>query len=166
MPTEKVDPLMQRAATASQQAYAPYSHFHVGAAVRCADGSIFTGSNVENASYGLTVCAERIAIFKAVSEGHRDLTALAVTAASDTIPYPCGACRQVMAEFMPAHAPIQIASHATRHAPLRLTLGDLLPHAFEHSTEPNPDDHKHVSKGAALDIKEKDHLPPSHHPHD
>lgn len=156
MPTDNTADLMRRAAEATAYAHAPYSGFKVGASVRCKDGTIFTGSNVENASYGLTVCAERIAIFKAVSEGHTELTELAITAESDTVPYPCGACRQVMAEFLPPHAPIQIAARATRHTPLRITLGELLPHAFDLPTEPNPDDPQHVAQGAALDVKEAD----------
>ena len=157
MPTDHTADLMQRAADATAHAYAPYSGFKVGASVRCKDGTIFTGSNVENTSYGLTVCAERVAIFKAVSAGHTELTELAITAQSDTVPYPCGACRQVMAEFLPPHAPIQIAPRATRQTPLRTTLGELLPHAFNLSTGPRPDDPQHVAQGAALDVKEADH---------
>ncbi len=84
---------------ARKQAYVPYSKFAVGAALLCADGSIYTGCNIENASFGLTNCAERTAIFKAVSEGKRDFVALAVVADTPNPCSPCGACRQVMAEF-------------------------------------------------------------------
>jgi len=89
--------LLDRASAARAQAYAPYSKYYVGAAVVTADGSIYTGANVENASYGLSLCAERVAIHKAVSEGHRAIDTVAVVT-DDGAP-PCGACRQVMAEF-------------------------------------------------------------------
>ena len=91
--------LLQMAKKASKNAYAPYSNFHVGAAVQTKSGKIFTGCNVENASYGATVCAERIAIFKAVSEGESELMAIAIFVDSDKLFPPCGMCRQVMSEF-------------------------------------------------------------------
>lgn len=91
--------LVRAAAQARRNAYAPYSRFRVGAAVLTQDGSVFTGANVENASYGLSHCAERVAIHKAVSEGHRTITTVAVVVAGDEPAMPCGACRQVMAEF-------------------------------------------------------------------
>ncbi len=94
--------LVEAARRAREHAYVPYSHFPVGAAVLAADGTIFAASNVENASFGLTICAERAAIFKAVSEGRRDLVAIAVVADTSGPPRPCGACRQVMDEFNPA----------------------------------------------------------------
>lgn len=89
--------LIQAAVAAREQAYAPYSKYPVGAALLAADGRIFTGVNVENASYGLTICAERTAVFKAVSEGCREFVAVAV--ATENAGSPCGACRQVLAEF-------------------------------------------------------------------
>lgn len=92
------DDLMNNARQALLHAYVPYSKFRVGAAVLTADGSVFTGCNVENASYGLTNCAERTAIFKAVSEGHTHFQAIAI-ASEKAPPWPCGACRQVMSEF-------------------------------------------------------------------
>lgn len=93
------DRLVAAAAEARVRAYAPYSRFRVGAAVLTADGQIFTGANIENASYPLSHCAERVAMHKAVSEGHRRLRAVAVVADGDEPAMPCGACRQVMAEF-------------------------------------------------------------------
>lgn len=91
--------LTAAATQARTGAYAPYSRFRVGAAVRTAQGTVYTGANVENASYGLSMCAERVAIHKAVSEGQRRLVAVAVVADGTALTMPCGACRQVMAEF-------------------------------------------------------------------
>ena len=91
--------LMDCAIKARENAYSPYSHFAVGAALLCEDGTLYEGCNIENASYGLTNCAERTAIFKAVSEGHTKFKALAVVADTEGPCAPCGACRQVMAEF-------------------------------------------------------------------
>lgn len=91
--------LIQKAKEAKEQAYAPYSGFHVGAALRCKDGTIFTGCNIENSAYGPTNCAERTAIFKAVSEGFREFEAIAIISDSKQPTAPCGVCRQVMAEF-------------------------------------------------------------------
>jgi cytidine deaminase len=93
------DALIAAARTAREHAHAPYSNFRVGAAVRAKSGRIFTGCNVENATYGLTLCAERVAIFKAVSEGERGFDAVAVVADTDTLTPPCGACRQILWEF-------------------------------------------------------------------
>ena len=91
--------LIQKAKEATEQAYAPYSGFHVGAALLCKDGTIFTGCNIENSAYGPTNCAERTAIFKAVSEGFREFEAIAIISDSKQPTAPCGVCRQVMAEF-------------------------------------------------------------------
>lgn len=93
--------LVVLAKEAMKYAYSPYSKFKVGAAVLAKDGRVFTGCNVENASYGATNCAERTAIFKAVSEGYREFEAIAVVASSGDYASPCGICRQVLAEFMP-----------------------------------------------------------------
>lgn len=92
---------MLLARAARERAYVPYSHFPVGAALIAADGSIYTGCNVENASYGLANCAERTALFKMVSDGQQRFTAIAVIADTDGPCSPCGACRQVMSEFGP-----------------------------------------------------------------
>jgi cytidine deaminase len=91
--------LLQAALDARANAHAPFSKFRVGAAIEDADGRIFTGCNVENATYGLTICAERVAVFKAISEGARKFTRIAVAADTDVLTPPCGACRQILWEF-------------------------------------------------------------------
>ena len=93
------DALVDNARRAREHAVADYSHFKVGAALQTADGTIVTGCNVENATYGLTVCAERVAMFKALSEGHRSFTRVAVVADTGDLTPPCGACRQILWEF-------------------------------------------------------------------
>jgi cytidine deaminase len=93
--------LVQAASGARRQAYAPYSNFAVGAAVQCKSGTVFVGSNIENISYGLTICAERIAIGSAVAAGERKFVAIAVVADTTEPIMPCGACRQFLAEFAP-----------------------------------------------------------------
>jgi cytidine deaminase len=119
--------LIDQARRAREHAYAPYSNFTVGAAVMTATGEIFTGANIENASLGATVCAERVAIFAAVAAGCRDLTALAVIADTPDPVAPCGLCRQVLAEFNP-DCPVLLANTAGRW---RLAnLKELLPQTF------------------------------------
>jgi cytidine deaminase len=120
--------LIAAAKAAQQRAHAPYSRFRVGAALLTASGKVFTGVNVENASYGLTICAERVALTKAVSEGHRHFQAIAVVAPSAALS-PCGACRQVLAEFGEM-AVVCADSRNTRKHRVYL-LSELLPHAFE-----------------------------------
>ena len=93
--------LINMAFEAMEQAYAPYSKFRVGAALECADGSVFLGCNVENAAFGSTICAERTAVVKAVSEGRRKFVRIAVAAQSEDYCMPCGPCRQVLGEFSP-----------------------------------------------------------------
>ncbi len=93
------DTLVTAARAARENAHAPYSNFRVGAALRALSGRVYTGCNVENATYGLTVCAERVAIFKAVSEGERGFDAIAVVAQTEKLTPPCGACRQLIWEF-------------------------------------------------------------------
>ena len=95
----EIQKLMDCAIKAREKAYSPYSHFAVGAALLCEDGTLYEGCNIENASYGLTNCAERTVIFKAVSEGHIKFKALAVVADTEGPCAPCGACRQVISEF-------------------------------------------------------------------
>ena len=119
--------LFQAAVKARENAYIPYSHFGVGAAVRAKDGRIFTGCNIENASYGLTVCAERNAIFAAVKEGVREFAALCVTADTHAPVPPCGACRQVMAEFQ-----IPVIYLTNLKGDVKETsLEELLPYSFD-----------------------------------
>jgi cytidine deaminase len=121
--------LMTAAREAATRAYVPYSDFPVGAALLCANGEIVTGCNVENASYGLTCCAERTAVFTAVAAGHRELIAVAVTAPKVPTVTPCGACRQVLFEFNPRdHEMVVILDGPDGLAQLR--LAELLPRAF------------------------------------
>ncbi len=119
--------LEQTARTAAAHAYAPYSKFNVGAAVQTADGMIFAGCNVENASFGLTNCAERTAVFNAVAAGHRQLTCVAIYTPTATPTAPCGACRQVLREF---GADLKIISTCDGPNRLETTLAQLLPHSF------------------------------------
>ena len=118
--------LMQKAIEMLDRAYIPYSHFPVGAALECEDGTVYTGCNIENSSYPLGNCAERTAIFKAVSEGERDLAAIAIVADTPGPCSPCGACRQVMAEF---HIPKVIMANLKGEWCV-VTLDQLLPYAF------------------------------------
>ena len=118
--------LMDCAIKARENAYSPYSHFAVGAALLCEDGTLYEGCNIENASYGLTNCAERTAIFKAVSEGHIKFKALAVVADTEGPCAPCGACRQVMAEFK---IPLLIMGNLMGNIKI-VTIEELLPFSF------------------------------------
>lgn len=110
MMTVEPKQLIDEAIAASKQAHVPYSHFRVGAALLTTDGKIYRGCNIENASYGLTNCAERTAIFKAVSEGDKQFSAIAVVGDTDGPISPCGACRQVLAEFCDDHTQIILAN--------------------------------------------------------
>jgi len=123
--------LVCAAATAARHAHCPYSGFRVGAALLAGDGRVFTGVNVENASYGLTLCAERSAVCAAVSAGVRDFAAIAIAADGAGPVFPCGACRQVLAEFGPPSLRILTATIHPPQATGVFTLGDLLPHVFE-----------------------------------
>lgn len=118
--------LIQIAKQAAENAYAPYSDFCVGAALLTKDGQVFTGCNIENASYGATNCAERTAIFKAVSEGYREFLKVAVIAKDGSTAYPCGICLQVMQEFMPDGI-IVLEKDDTI---ITYTLKELLPNGF------------------------------------
>lgn len=131
--------LVDAAVAARERAYAPYSKFKVGAALRLRDGRVVTGVNVENASYGLSVCAERNAVAAAVlaGAGPKDVIAVAVTADSDGPVSPCGACRQVLAEFAPPEAPVLM--HNLRDGVTVMhDMGELLPSAFLKDRLPQP----------------------------
>jgi cytidine deaminase len=124
------DTLIAAARAARENAHAPYSNFRVGAALRARSGRVYTGCNVENATYGLTVCAERVAIFKAMSEGERGFDAIAVVTHTAALTPPCGACRQIIWEFcgdieiILANLKGQVEVHRT---------SELLPHPFDAS---------------------------------
>ena len=124
-----LDSLAREAIKASERAYAPYSKFKFGAALLADDGRVFTGCNVENASYGLTNCAERTAVFKAVSEGATRFMAIAVAGGVGDVAMPCGACRQVLAEFCPPEAPVRCVS-LDGSIVKDFTVGGLLPGVF------------------------------------
>jgi cytidine deaminase len=119
--------LVAAAGEARERAYVPYSGFQVGAALLTDDGSRFTGANVENASYGLSMCAERTAVFHAAAQGVRRLQAVAVVASNDEPTWPCGACRQVLYEFGPDLVVISEGKGGRRE---ERSLGELLPEAF------------------------------------
>lgn len=122
--------LIEKAAAAMNRAHAPYSCFRVGAAVLTAEGQIVTGCNVENASYGLTVCAERNAVCAAVASGARTIRKIAIVTGSTIPDWPCGACRQVLAEFGSDRMTIIAATMGPNRKVRRSTLGKLLPERF------------------------------------
>ena len=121
------DRLVAAARDARERAVATYSNFRVGAALETADGTIVTGCNIENASYGLTICAERVAMFKALSEGHRTFVRIAVVADTESPTSPCGACRQVLWEF---GSDLEVILANMREVTGRHRMAELLPHAF------------------------------------
>jgi len=123
--------LLAAAATARRKAHAPYSDYQVGAALLTEDGSVTTGCNVENASYGLTICAERVAINTAVAAGKKEFKAIAIVADEGPKPFPCGACRQVLAEFCSPELLVYIAGSGYTDGYETTTLGALLPHSFK-----------------------------------
>ena len=122
------DPLVEAARRARENAVADFSGFRVGAALETADGAIVSGCNVENATYGLTVCAERVAMFKALSEGHRAFRRVAVVADTESPTPPCGACRQILWEFA---GDIEVTLANLRDTTGRHRLSELLPHPFD-----------------------------------
>jgi cytidine deaminase len=126
-PPEK---LLSAARTAMNNAHAPYSDFKVGAALLTVDGQVFAGCNVENASYGLTICAERNAIFSAVAAGIKEFTEMLIIASGNTLPYPCGACRQVLSEFCAPEFKIYVVADKNLNIAEVLTIGELLPKSF------------------------------------
>jgi cytidine deaminase len=120
--------LIKKATNAIDKAYSPYSKYSVGAAVRTKDGKIYDGCNIENASYGLTVCAERVALFKAISEGQKNIEEISIVIDDDILPSPCGACRQVISELAP-DAKISLATKDGLYK--ESTIDELLPNAFK-----------------------------------
>jgi cytidine deaminase len=129
MPKNLEQRLIRAAIEASRNAVAPYSGFAVGAALLTDTGEIFTGANIESASFGLTCCAERVALFKALSEGRRKFTAIAVVAPMPGGAMPCGACRQLLAEYAP-RATLWVADSARPERVRKFSVASLLPGAF------------------------------------
>jgi cytidine deaminase len=127
LPDAVIDELIARAAEVRQRAYVPYSRYRVGAAVLTGSGKIFVGCNVENASYGLTVCAERNAVFQAVAAGEKEIRAVAVVTSNAGM--PCGACRQVLTEFASAETSVIVANPRGNHRRV-FSLGELLAESF------------------------------------
>jgi cytidine deaminase len=125
-----MDPLAEAALAVRQNAHAPYSHFLVGAAIEDAAGRIHTGCNVENATYGLSICAERVAVFKAISEGARKFRRAVVAADTDTLTPPCGACRQILWEFC---GDVELTLVNPRGKTESFRLKDLFPRPFDAS---------------------------------
>jgi cytidine deaminase len=125
------DPLLEAALRARENAHAPYSHFRVGAAIEDSAGRVHTGCNIENASYGLTICAERVAIFKAMSEGVRAFRRIAIATDTEALAPPCGACRQILWEF---GGDLEIVLVNPRGKTETHRLKDLLPRAFDASS--------------------------------
>ena len=120
--------LVNKAFAMLERSYVPYSHFPVGAAILCADGTVFTGCNVENAAYGSTICAERTALLKAVSEGHRDdWQAIAIAGRGADYCWPCGSCRQMLYEFAPG---LKVLVARGDGDFVTITLSELMPHGF------------------------------------
>jgi cytidine deaminase len=125
----RIEDLISMAADARKNAYVPYSNFRVGAALIMDDGSVFTGCNVENASYGATNCAERTAIFKAVSEGHRKISAICIVGSKEgSFAFPCGICRQVISEFSDENTKVIVAQNAEKY--IVRSVEELIPDAF------------------------------------
>ncbi len=125
-----MDPLIKAAAEARERAHAPYSNFRVGAALEAVDGQVITGCNVENATFGLSLCAERVAVFKAVSEGIRRFRRVAVVADTETLTPPCGACRQILWEFC---GDVELVMSNLAGKTETFQLGRLFPHPFDSS---------------------------------
>lgn len=120
--------LINIAKTAMTNSYSPYSQFKVGAAALCDDGSVYTGCNIENASYGATVCAERVALFASIADGNKSIKKIAIVSSSDKYTFPCGMCRQVMAEFMQGDGIIVLSEGREIR---EYSLEKLIPNSFQ-----------------------------------
>jgi len=128
MDSRKIQELLRKANEALKNSYAPYSGYRVGAALFTKTGKVYTGTNIENASYGLTICAERVALFNAVNEGEREFIAIAIVSDDPSKPpFPCGACRQVLAEFSPS---MEIIVKKGDEVIIK-NLKELLPYSFD-----------------------------------
>ena len=125
---KKENELIKKALTAKDMAYAPYSKFRVGAALLCSNNKVYTGCNVENSSFGATCCAERVAVYKALSEGNKEFKEIAIVSDSEGYIYPCGICRQVLSEF---NSNIKIISSRKNGETVELSLNDLFSHQFK-----------------------------------
>lgn len=123
-----MDELKALAVSMLDRSYCPYSHFAVGAALECGDGTVYTGCNIENAGYSPTLCAERTAAAKAISEGHTDFTRIVIAGRSDDYCFPCGVCRQFLYEFAPD---LEVTCLNGKGEALTLSLRELLPHGFD-----------------------------------
>lgn len=133
MINEKYSKLINEAIEARKKSYSPYSHFAVGASLLCADGTVFTGANIENSSYTPTVCAERVAFFEAINKGHRDFLAIAIVGGKDSEKIsdfcpPCGVCRQVMSEFCNGNFEIILSNGTDTNV---FTLDEIMPCRFD-----------------------------------
>lgn len=134
--------LIAAACAERQHSYSPYSRFRVGAALRGKSGTIYLGTNVENASFGLAICAERSAVVRAVSDGEQEFEAIAICADGPEPTAPCGACRQVLLEFGPRMQVLLAGEDGLQGEVLEMTVGDLLPHAFfDFKNQLTNDDH-------------------------
>ncbi len=127
MSQESLEELLEAAFTARESSHAPFSRFHVGAAVRSASGAIYTGSNVESSSYGLTICAERLALCIAIHSGEKQISEIAIVCSTQDAPGPCGACRQFMVDFAPQATVIMSNLQGVRRT---ATVQELMPWSF------------------------------------
>ena len=125
---DQIEALIGKAISMMDYSYVPYSHFHVGAALLAKNGTVYGGCNIENAAYGVTICAERTAIFKAVSEGRRDFVRIAIAGRSEDYCVPCGSCRQVMMEFAPE---LEVICLNGKGESKTFALRELLPYGFD-----------------------------------
>lgn len=128
---EKPENLVRLAGEAKEKAYVPYSKFHVGAALYADNGKVYTGCNVENASYGAAICAERTAVVKAISDGAKKILALAVSSDSNNPTMPCGICRQFISEFCSPNMPLYLSNHSGEYE--TYSFEEILPHSFKQS---------------------------------